>query len=59
MEKTETKKAEQKVEEEFTKEDYLLISECLSMTVSSLGTKNPQATVTLLELDAKVKSKIK
>lgn len=59
MEKTETKKVEKAEELEFTKDDYLLISECLSMTVSSLGTKNPEATVTILNLDAKVKSKIK
>lgn len=63
MEKTENKEAEavapELIEYSLSKDNVLLISECLSLSISQMGTKNPNATVAILQLDAELKNGLK
>jgi len=63
MDKTENEVIEDaKVESvilELTKQDAVLIAECLALAVASLKTDNPQVTVAILNVDAKIKEAIK
>ena len=63
MEKTENKEvkavAPELIEYSLSKDNVLLISECLSITVSHLGTKDPNATNAIFQLDAELKNGLK
>lgn len=64
MDKTEEKEVTEdaKIESvnvELTKQDAVIIAECLALAVANLKTDNPQATVAILNVDAKIKEALK
>lgn len=59
MDKTEEKEVIESVSVELTKQEAVIIAECLALAVASIKTDNPQVTVAILGVDAKIKEAIK
>ncbi len=53
------KEEAKKISFELSKSDCLILSECLSIAVSTLGTKDPNGTIAILNVDQKIKEKFK